>query len=82
MREDKYNCDRCGKVILGGSSETTISVVTGRSMDASGNGYENDIEHVDLCLECCATLLQNISKNSHFSDVILAFSRIKISRNE
>lgn len=49
MKETIHKCDRCGKKI---SENGSIEVVTGRSMDPSGNGYDDDLQYIDLCFSC------------------------------
>lgn len=79
MKQELYKCDHCGKVIKNGGHNTTIDVVTGRSMDASGNGYENDTQEIDLCLVCCAKVLRSLSREldngESISSVILSYKK-------
>jgi hypothetical protein len=72
MTKTIHKCDRCGKK----AGEDHISVVTGRSMDASGNGYEDDITYVDLCLPCLrAWAKKSINKIGH--EEFLSFVKSK-----
>ncbi len=48
MKQTICSCDRCGNE----TAFDSIRVVTGRSMDPSGNGYQDDVEMIDLCGMC------------------------------
>ncbi len=50
MKREITHCDRCGDQT--DDENESIAVKTGRSMDASGNGYEDDLEYIDLCPKC------------------------------
>lgn len=82
MKQDHYTCDKCGFPIKEASRETTIEVVTGRSMDASGNGYDDDIERVDLCLKCCAKLIYALTKSYSRKEQSVADFVLKFLRGE
>lgn len=82
MKSDHYTCDNCKAVIENGSRDTTIEIVTGRSMDASGNGYDDDIERVDLCLQCCAKILYALTKSYSRKEQSVADFVLKYVRGE
>ena len=49
-------CDICGDSYKPEQGRT-VYAVTGRHMDASGNGYESETKEVDCCNGCVALAL-------------------------
>lgn len=72
MTETIHKCDRYGEK----SSEGGLTVVTGRSMDPSGNGYDDDVQYVDLCENCLLSWAKkSIKKIGH--EEFLSFVKSK-----
>ena len=57
MRAEVFRCDLCGDSYKPEYGRT-VSVVTGREMDASGNGYTDNTREVDCCQGCVALALK------------------------
>ncbi len=57
-RREVVDCDRCGEKAV--TSPIVVEVVTGRRPDPAGGGSEDDVERVDLCVKCAASMLQAV----------------------
>jgi hypothetical protein len=68
-------CDGCGQEDLASHAEVWIR--TGRSMDPSGNGYNDDGEMVHLCAGCCGWVIKSFSKDASDEDNALLLGAIK-----
>ncbi len=55
MNADHYYCDRCGA-----KTEHRFFVTTGREMDPSGNGYQDEGFNADLCCGCIKAGLEHM----------------------
>ncbi len=82
MTKQIKTCDGCGIIIqddVEGRSTGPINVVTGRTMDASGNGYDNDVTSTDLCLVCCVQTLNHLAhgmgKGETIAGIILSHAK-------
>lgn len=56
VRREVCDCDGCEKSEPPGIQR--VFVPTGREMDASGNGYDEEGENLDLCPECLKYALE------------------------
>ncbi len=65
MKKEIILCNRCGKQAKG-DSFAHLFVTTGRSMDASGNGYEDDGDYVDACAGCLQVWLRKELKDADY----------------
>ena len=59
------DCDRCTAVNL--PAHVTVSVKTGREMDAAGS-YDTRVEVLDLCMQCAEATLQNLIEKFGYED--------------
>lgn len=59
MKETKIRCDKCGKIPedIGRPKCIEVSVAVGKSSDPSGNGYQTDMKHLDLCVGCIGNII-------------------------
>lgn len=57
MIETIIKCDKCGK-----PGAESYSIIVGKEMDISGNGYTNNYEHIDLCFNCLKTWIKDNDK--------------------
>lgn len=62
MKLNQYQCDLCHD-IASLMSIFQARIVKGREMDASGNGYNDVIEHKDICSVCLNNILTEYFEN-------------------
>ena len=64
MERTVVDCDGCGKQNI--LEHAKLFIITGRSMDPSGNGYEDDGDYVHLCIKCCESRLHTMIKEADY----------------
>jgi xanthine/CO dehydrogenase XdhC/CoxF family maturation factor len=68
-------CDGCGQEDL--ASHAEIWIRTGRTMDPSGNGYNDEGEMVHLCAGCCQRIIKRLIRDATDQDNALLLVDIK-----
>jgi xanthine/CO dehydrogenase XdhC/CoxF family maturation factor len=68
-------CDGCGQEDLASHAEVWIR--TGRTMDPSGDGYNDDGETVYLCTACCQRIIKRLIRDATDQDNALLLVDIK-----
>lgn len=71
-------CDGCGKEDPPASAEVWIR--TGRTMDPSGNGYQDEGETLHLCAPCCQWVIRRLLREEADNDNAALLANIKARR--
>lgn len=79
MKIDYIKCDECKKEARGLES-LEISIALGREMDPSGNGYVDNLKHLDVCPACVTKIVKQYFQDKEFDKALLLFEENNYNR--